>query len=371
MNRPSFLNREDAFPYLSILLLIGASLLLVWLFRSFVWPVFLAFVFYVAFESLHKRFLNLVKGRRNLAATMSMIGVLIIILGPIALLIRQLIIEAIDLGIRIKDLLASDAILQSLPHTPGFLDPVTSDPFFWVAQQETVLHLIDRYSTFLEPDKLGSFLGDASSFVLGSMAFTITLIANLSLALILLFFLFRDGDRFYEFAREVLPIPHDRLDIFVSKLNESLRAVVRGNLFVSILQGTAIAIGLYFCGISRGILFGAVAAVFSLIPIVGTSVVWLPAAAFLALVENSFGSAAFMAVYGPGMYLVLENIVKPKVLDRQLGVHPILLFFALLGGLVEFGITGVIIGPLLLTIFGTLWSIVPRRAPAVENSTPG
>jgi len=345
--------------------MIGASFLLVWLFRSFLWPIFLAFVFYVAFEGVNNRLIALFRGRRGIAATLTMLIVIVIIAGPIFLLVRQLVIESIDLTIWLKDILASDAILKALPHLPSFLDGLTAEPFFWVEQQETVFGLVDKYTSFLDPDKLGNLVGNASGFVFGTMTYTIAIVVNVLFAMIMLFFLFRDGDDFYAFAQEVLPIPHDRLDIFVLKLNESLRAVVRGNLFVSILQGTAIAAGLYMCGLSRGILFGSVAAVFSLIPIVGTSVVWIPAALFLAFVENSYGKGAFMAVYGPAMYLILENIVKPKVLDRQLGIHPMLLFFALLGGLAEFGITGIVIGPLILTMFVTLWSIMPRRAPRV------
>lgn len=364
MDRPGFLNRETAFPYLSIVLMVGSSLLLVWLFSSFVWPVFLALVLYVAFEGIHKKFQNITGKYRGLAATLSMLFVMIIIFGPILLLIRLLVLEAIDVTFRLKDILASDDVLKIVPLLPSFADPLTSDPFFWVDLQDTVLHVVDRYTSFLDPDKLGSLLGNAGSFVFGSMAVTVTIVVNLLFALILLFFLFRDGRVFYEFIEEVLPIPQDRLKIFVERLGESLRAVVRGNLFISILQGCALGLGVYFCGFSRGLLFGAVAAIFSLIPVVGTAVVWLPAALYLGFVENSYGLAAFMAIYGPAVYLVLENIVKPKILDRQLGIHPIFLFFAILGGLAEFGITGVIIGPIMVTVFVTLWSIMPRRAPA-------
>lgn len=361
MNRPEFLNRETAYPYLSIALLIGASCLLAWLFSSFLWPVFLALVLYTGFLRIHKRILERLGGRRNLAAILSMVVVLVLIIGPLALLVRQLVLESIDLVIRAKDILSSDDILTALPHLPALFDPLTADPFFWVDLQETVLSLVDRYTSFLDPDKLGSLLGNASSLVFGSMAFTITLFVNLLLALVILFFLFRDGDQFYRFLEAIVPIPQDRMDIFTNRLRDSLRAVIRGNLFVSLLQGAAIGLGLTVCGMSRGLLFGAVAAVFSLIPIVGTAVVWLPAAAYLALFEGSYGYALFLVLYGPAMYLILENIVKPKVLDQQLGIHPVFLFFAILGGLAEFGITGVIIGPLLVTIFVTIWSIVPKR----------
>ncbi len=361
MNRPEFLNRESAYPYLSIALLIGASLLLAWLFSSFLWPIFLALVLYTGFLRTHRRMEERLGGRKNLSAALSMFVVLLLIIGPLALLVRQLVLESIDLVIRFKDILSSDDILRMLPHIPSVLDPLTGDPFFWVELQDTVLVLVDRYTSFLDPDKLGSLLGNASSLVFGSMAFTLALFLNLLLALVILYFLFRDGDQLYRFIEAIIPIPQDRLDIFTNRLRDSLRAVIRGNLFVSLLQGAAIGLGLTICGMSRGLLFGAVAAVFSLIPIVGTAVVWLPAAAYLALFEGSYGYALFLVVYGPAMYLILENIVKPKVLDHQLGIHPVFLFFAILGGLAEFGITGVIIGPLLVTIFVTIWSIVPKR----------
>lgn len=351
------LSRESILPYITTILLVGAGFLVFIVYRSYAWPVFLAVLFYAGFENLNRLLVRLFRGRRTPAAVLSTILVIIVVLGPSAFLIQYLVFEAIDLVFRLKEYVSGEKILLLAHSLPVATDIITSEPFFWVDLVGTVQTFMGEYASYLDPDKFGSWISNAYSFMTDTLQFTIKLAANLLLGLILLFFLFRDGHNFYSFMERALPFPAVITRSFVDRMKEIISAVLRGNIFVSVLQGAAVGFGLFMTGIDNPVLYGSIAGIFSLIPIVGTMVVWLPASLFLAFVEISYKKGILLGVYCLGMYLFLENILKPKLLDKKLGMHSLFLFLAIIGGIQEFGITGVVLGPLFVTLFLTIWSI--------------
>jgi predicted PurR-regulated permease PerM len=123
-----------------------------------------------------------------------------------------------------------------------------------------------------------------------------------------------------------------------------------------VLQGAMVGIGFLIFGVSVWMVGAAAAAVFSLIPGIGTSIVWVPAVAHLAYLGKN-KEAVLLAVWSLFWYLFLENVVKPQVFGKKLNFHPILFFFLLIGSVMTFNLPGVIIGPVLLTIFFSLWEI--------------
>ena len=372
--------KEAILPYLATLLLVGAGYLVFVVYRSYAWPAFIAILFFVIFDPLYRRCLRWFRGNRNLAAGVTTLLVMLFMFGPVYFLIQQLVIEIIDLVQGARDAIASEQVFDSVMAFPFLTDLITAEPFFWVRIQNVALGFVEDYESFLDPDRVGNLLGNAGTLLWGSLSLTLGLLGNMLLGFLLLYFLFSEGPRMRAGLIKNLPFPREITDRFISRMRDVITAVVRGNIFISILQGAALSLGFAFCGMPNIYIWGLIAAFFSLIPVVGTSVVWLPAALYLALGEGSYGLALFLAIYGHGMYLLLENIVKPLLLDRQLGMHPLLLFLAIIGGLAEFGITGVILGPLFVTLFMTIWSIYhiweseedkePRPAPAKKASYP-
>jgi len=351
------ISRERILPYLASILLIGSGILVFIVYRSYAWPAFLAVLLYAAFDRPNKFFVRLFRGQRTIAAILSTIIVITVVFGPAALLGRYLVLEAIDLGLRLKDYVYSEKILHLAQSLPFVTDLVTSEQFFWVDLVDNLQGFMGKYQQYIDPDKFTSWLSNAYSLLTDSLQISIALTANLIFGLILLFFMFRDGPLFYSFMQDALPFPPELTRRFADRMKEIITAVIRGNIFVSILQGIAAGTGLFFAGIPNSILYGSIAAIFSLIPIIGTGVVWIPAVLYLAFVEYAYKKAIFLAIYSMGMYLFLENILKPKLLDKKLGMHSLFLFLAIIGGIQEFGITGVVLGPLFVTLFMTVWSI--------------
>jgi predicted PurR-regulated permease PerM len=244
--------------------------------------------------------------------------------------------------------------VQRFPIALGFL---TSNEFFWVTEQEVYFELYASYGDYFDPDRIGYWIENAYSILLGSMNYILNFAVNLFFGLILLFFMFRDGPRLARATIAALPFPDELVAGFILRIREMILAMLKGSVFVSIIQGFMLGLGLFVSGIPNSVFYGTVGALFSLVPIIGTAVVWLPAALYLGYVANSYGSAIFLAIYGPGMYLFLENILKPRMLDSKLGIHSLFLFLSIIGGIKEFGFTGIILGPLFVAIFATLWNI--------------
>jgi predicted PurR-regulated permease PerM len=174
--------------------------------------------------------------------------------------------------------------------------------------------------------------------------------------LLILFFLFMEGRTFTDAIYRSLPFPEDMQKDITRTLNDVIKVLLAGNLAVMILQGIIVGLGLFFCGIGSALLLGMLAAICSLIPVVGTSLVWLPPVAYF-LFTGSYGFAVFLGLWCLVLNTLVENVLKPVIFGEKLHVHPLIFFFLLLGSLQTFNLPGIIIGPILLTLFFSFWEI--------------
>ena len=346
--------RDIIAPIASAAFLIGAGVLVFFTFRSFGWTVFLAVLLYVAFEGVYKRLHTLVVSS-DLAAISTLVLILVIVLGPLAIVVTMIVNQGIQTISNIRSWIESDQVFTMISWFPELIDLLTDRSFFWVYWLDRYYVILSEYSDVINSFRVGSLVGGAYSYVLGGLGMSFSFLFNLTFAFVLLYFLFKEGDSFYKMIRRAMPFSVDVVDQFKDRLKEIIQAILRGNVLIAILQGTMIGIGLWLCGIPNALLYGSIAAFLSIIPIIGTGLVWLPAALYIYFFRDQTLLAIGLGIYGLGCYLILENIVKPKLLDRHLGVHSLLLFFAILGGLKEFGISGFILGPFILAFFLTIW----------------
>ncbi len=188
------------------------------------------------------------------------------------------------------------------------------------------------------------------------ITFSIGFALNFIFMLLILFFLLKDAYRMEESFYRILPFPDDIEKDVVDRLKQVVKMLLAGNLLIMTLQGLMVGLGIFFAGISGPLLWGSISAILSLIPVIGTSLVWLPAVIFLTLTGN-YLAALLLAVWCTVWYLVLENLLKPALFGKKLNFHPLIFFFLLLGSIKALGLPGVIIGPILLTLFFSLWEI--------------
>lgn len=183
-----------------------------------------------------------------------------------------------------------------------------------------------------------------------------------------LFYLLLDGASLGETVVSMMPIDPSHTRLFMNKLKETGKQLVKGYFLVAVFQACMMGILTAIFGLRNGLVLSVLTAIASFVPMVGTALVWLPLGLFMAFSGEIGRALLFLACAGV-LVSTLDNFIKPVVLGGQLKVHPLFLFFSIAGGLVLFGFNGIILGPLVLMLFiaaGDLYKAIseePGDAP--------
>lgn len=176
------------------------------------------------------------------------------------------------------------------------------------------------------------------------------------LTIFTLFFIFKHGDKALHELKWIVPLSNLQKQQIFKRFREVLYAIMYGILLTAIVQGTLGGIGFYIAGLPSPVLFGAVMTLCALLPVGGTSLVWLPAAIILFFQDHP-GKAIFLIAWGFLIVGLVDNIIKPIFISGRSKLNFILVFFGILGGLNLFGLVGVFAGPLIIAIFLALLEI--------------
>ncbi|MCL5733424.1 MAG: AI-2E family transporter, partial [Patescibacteria group bacterium] len=178
------------------------------------------------------------------------------------------------------------------------------------------------------------------------------------LSLFAFYYLLKDGGLLKRSLIEVIPLRQKEAEEIFNKLHLMAGSVIRGSLIMSIIQGIILGFGFFIFGISQPVLWGAVGVIVALIPIVGTLLVAVPAAAYLLLFGHFFpaiGIILWTIIVGGGT----DNLLRPNIIKRKANIHPFLILLSVLGGLFVYGPMGFLLGPLILSLLFALLSIYP------------
>jgi predicted PurR-regulated permease PerM len=189
----------------------------------------------------------------------------------------------------------------------------------------------------------------SGSFVLG----TLNALVGLSITLFVLFFFLRDGDQIMATAVRLIPIAPARRAELVEHVAAVTRAVVFGSLLTAVVQGVLVGIGFALVGLPSPVVFGAVAAAASLIPYIGTALIWVPAAAMLFL-QGRWVAALFMIAWSVAVVSSADNVVRPLFISGRAQISTLPVFLGLIGGISAFGPIGLVVGPVVVALTLTL-----------------
>jgi predicted PurR-regulated permease PerM len=356
------MKRETANKSVLLLLVLFISALFLSMIRSFLMAIFLAGIFSALAYPLYRRFARWFGGRRAPASGLTIIIILFVILLPLGGLFGIVTSQAIKVGSSVKpwierQIAEPDALASKLSRLP-FANNV-------IEHREVILQ------------KTGEAVGRVSSFLIDQLSTftfgTINVLFMLFVLLYTMFFLLMDGDKLLFKILYYLPLEDDDEQRILERFTSVTRATLKGTAVIGVLQGGLSGLAFAVVGIPSAIFWGTIMTVLSIIPGIGTALVWIPAAIILGA-SGQIYQAAGLAVFCAVVVGSLDNILRPALVGKDTQMHELMIFFGTMGGIFMFGVPGIIIGPIISALFITLWDIygIAFRdvLPAVRSLNP-
>ena len=311
------------------------------------WAVALAVMAYPIDRWIRRR-----APREGPAALLTVALVTVIIVVPAVFVVRQLVHEAVDSVEQVKDGVAEGRWRKAVERNPR-LAPALE----WIEREVNVREEIGKTSKQL--------VENAGKFVAGSFQ----AIVGLLVTLFLLFYFLRDRRKLLRTVRGALPLSEKDTDAVFDDIRDTIIAIVYGILVVAAVQGVLGGLMFWFLGLPAPLLWGAVMALLSILPVLGAAIVWAPAALFLAL-EGSLDKALILTTWGVIAIGLIDNLLYPMLIKNRMHLHAVPVFIAVLGGLIVFGAVGIVLGPVVLVITAGLLEIWRRRMAAESGARP-
>jgi predicted PurR-regulated permease PerM len=298
----------------------------------------------VLFMPVHRWLESTVK-HPNLAASVSVLVIGLIVVVPATFVGQRLVSEAVTGADTIRARVESGEWQRVLDVHPR-VAPIAQ----WIERR------IDLPGTI---STIAAWLTNATaSFVRGSVIQAIGVL----LTFYLLFYFLRDQRAVLLSLRSLSPLSEAEMDRLFSRVGDIVHATIYGTLAVAAVQGTLGGLMFWWLGLPAPLLWGLVMGVLAVVPVLGAFVVWIPAALFLAL-DGSWGKAVILALWGGVVVGGIDNVIYPILVGNRLKLHTIPAFIAIVGGLIVFGPSGLILGPVALTVTVLLLEIWQSRTP--------
>ncbi len=349
----------------------AVSLLFFFMIRGFLMAILMAGIFSALARPLFLRFDRWFGGRAGMASLSTLVVIILGILIPLGALLGIVAAQAIKVGES-----ATPWIQKQLSEPTALAELLEKLPFY--AQLEPF-----REQILL---KAGEFIGSASQFLITGLSsatvMTLTFLFQLFIFLYTMYFFLIEGDKLLDKILYYFPLEDREEKRMLEKFTSVTRATLKGTAVIGILQGSLAGLAFAVVGIPSAVFWGTIMVVLSVIPGIGTGLVWIPAAIILAAMGHTL-KALGLALFCALAVGSLDNLLRPRLVGRDTQLPELLIFFSTLGGILFFGVLGFILGPILAALFVTLWEIYgevfqdvlpaihqPASAPALECDPP-
>lgn len=328
--------------FFTALILITAGFL--YLIKPFFYPLFwaavIAGIFYPVFSRINKKI-----NYPNLSSLATIGVILIIIILPVAILSSLVLKETLDLYGSISD-------------NQGPIVSTIKSIFEWIKNNPVTekLNINEQQVT----QELTNFAKNTTDFIFtaaknitqNSLTFLIMFI----IMIYALFFFLKDGEKMLKKLAHISPLGENHEIIMYKKFTSTARAVLKGTLIVGGIQGILTGMLFYITGIEGSLILGIITALFSIIPGFGSYIIWFPAALIMLILGNTWEGVLILMI-GALLISTIDNFLRPILVGKDTQMHPLLILSSTLGGLVVFGISGFIIGPIITALLLSLWEM--------------
>lgn len=311
--------------------------------------VFWAIIFAVLFRPVYRFILNYIPNRTSSALLTLLVAFLIAII-PLGLVAGSAASEVATLYSRIQsgqlNLGAyADQIFDNLP--------------------SVIKSLLERYQIndiFGVRDKLLTFANQATGLMAKEFVNisqnTFSFLISMGIMLYLLFFLLRDGLAIQSYVKRLIPLHSEHKTHLFEKFITVIRATVKGNILVSLVQGSLGGMIFAFLGVQGAVLWGVLMAFLSLLPAIGAALIWMPVAIYF-LVTGAIWEGTILIIFGFGVIGLADNILRPILVGKDTKLPDYIVLITTLGGITAFGINGFVVGPLIAALFFVFWDQSP------------
>jgi predicted PurR-regulated permease PerM len=329
-------------------LVVAVSLAFAWILWPFYGAVLWATVTAIVFTPLYRQLRNSIGQRRNLAAFATVLIILLVVILPLTLLAASVLQEAYGIyaSIEAGELNLGLYFRQAVGALPSWASELL-DRFGLTnlaTVQERLLAVLARGGQFIAAQAIN--VGQS----------TVDFVVNLFVMLYLLFFLLRDGDELLARIKDAVPLSADQKRALLAKFTIVIRATVKGDVVVAVLQGALGGLIFWLLEIRPALLWGALMAVLALLPVVGTGLVWVPAAIYL-LATGAIWQGIVLVLFGVLIISLVDNLLRPILIGKDTKMPDYVVLISTLGGIAAFGLHGFVIGPMIAAMFIAVWDI--------------
>lgn len=336
-----YLQHLNIYFFFALILAVGA--LVYFIFQPFLTAIVAAAILAALFQGPHRWLLKKLNGRASTASFLTCLLIIFVIIAPIFMIISAVANEASSLyhafgeGKTIDQFLAR--LVGGIKNIP-YLDTVFGGYF----NQEAIFQSIQGWGgNFV--DIFQAAYRQVSQFVFWIFVLFFTL-----------YYFLVDGEKGLRYLMKISPLRDEHEQLLVTKFISMTRATIKGTIVIGAIQSVFGGLLFWLVGVPSPVVWATVMFFFSIIPMVGTGAVWFPIGVILLLLGNFWQGSLVLGV-GFGVISVIDNVLRPKLVGKDTQMHPLMVFFATLGGIALFGLPGFILGPIVISLFMALWEI--------------
>ena len=339
------MKRESVGKMVLLILVLFISAVFVVMIRKFLLAVLMAGIFSALAHPLYSRLVKWMGGNKPLASVATLLIYVFVLLIPTGFLLGIVTSQAIKVGQTV-----TPWVQAQIAEPAHFSEFLSSLPFY--EQLEPYRDVIYQ--------KAGEAVGATSRFLIDGLSSatlgTVNFVFMLFIFLYTMFFFLSDGERLLNKILYYLPLEDQDERRMLDRFTSVTRATLKGTAVIGVLQGALAGAAFAVVGIPSAAFWGTVMTVLSIIPGIGSALVWGPAAIILAA-SGGWIKAIGLALFCGLVVGSLDNFLRPRLVGRDTEMHDLMILFATLGGLMMFGVLGFIIGPVVAALFVTVWDI--------------
>ncbi len=323
------------------------------IFEPFIGIITVSTILTIIFYPVHIKIYKIIKNE-IVSSLFSTVLITITLLLPFSLVIFFLVKEIIDLY-PVVSLYLSDPNL--------IVDKIKQSPFLYKIYQKIESEYFDKLNNNFH-DSLVNYLKQIFTFLFNFakdlLKNIILLIVGIFIMAITIFFLLKDGKKLYQLIYSLIPLEREEKDYLFNNSYLAIQGVLLGAIFVAIAQSLLALVGFWIAGMDYSIILAVLTFFASFIPFGGASLIWIPVAIYLFFSKGTVVGLMFF-LYGTFVISTVDNIIRPIVVGSKIDIHPLILFFAILGGLKIFGFLGIFIAPVAVAVIDAFILLYKKR----------